>query len=176
MKKKINRIKENLTKEEINHYEQQVKNFSETQYWDKYRETEYLRDYSGRLAMKLAIHENLGLPYELSCTKKAQLKYGGTIEILVPGVGRIDLLTRFQGVDYMVEAKNIRDWKHAIGQILCYNHCFENGRHAYQPAIALLKQRYTRDVSIAKVLDMCYTYGITPFYLSRNGELERIEL
>lgn len=49
---------------------------------------------------------------------QSQLHYkvGGTREVATP-VGYIDLLND----TYIVEVKEARDWKHAVGQIICYD-------------------------------------------------------
>ena len=54
--------------------------------------------------------------------------YGGEREVYTP-VGRIDLLTD----EYIVEVKESKCWKHAIGQVLCYDQ-YKPGR---QKVIAL---------------------------------------
>lgn len=50
-----------------------------------------------------------------------QVKYGGNIEVLTD-VGKIDLLTNTD----IIEIKNAKLWKHALGQILAYSIYYPN--------------------------------------------------
>lgn len=83
----------------------------------------------------MKIYEYLSTIYNLGYVKESgyrdllQRKYGGLIEVPIPGVGRIDVLTP----DKIIEVKNINGWKHSLGQVLAYSTFYPN----HQPIIAL---------------------------------------
>lgn len=170
MKRKIKNLREKITHEDTLYYRNIVSNYSKQQKEKAWEETDYLRDYSGSLEDRLYLHENIGVPYEITCTSKACRIYGGRTEVNIENIGRIDLITKFEGVDYIIESKVLSSWKHALGQVLAYYHTFNAGKHKYLPAIALLKQNYC-DISLDTVKKVCNPLGVTVMTLSNKGEL-----
>lgn len=104
--------------------------------------TGHLRGDVGTLAERLAIcklqEQGFQQSNELYYCYLAHLKYGGQREVAIDYVGRIDLLLNLDGVNYMVEAKNWRGWKSALGQIIAYNASYNGGDHCYSMALALI--------------------------------------
>lgn len=66
------------------------------------------------------------------------LETNGEIEVHIPDVGYIDILTE----DSLIEVKSIRNWKHAVGQLLIYG--------SYYPDKKKILWTYGEDISTTK--------------------------
>ncbi|MDV3002504.1 MAG: hypothetical protein N5P05_004159 (plasmid) [Chroococcopsis gigantea SAG 12.99] len=79
-----------------------------------------------------------------------QTQLGGLTEVPTPA-GKIDLLTKTE----MIEVKNIKDWKNALGQILAYS--------AFYPKHEKRIHLFGRKADLKKLLDIesaCVGFGI----------------
>ncbi len=109
-----------------------------------------------RLDQYLSTLFNLAYAAEFAYRDMCQSKYGGEIEVPIPGVGRIDLLTS----DRVIEVKRESRWKSALGQILSYGEYYPN----HIPTLALTpdsKSRYDPE-TIEKI---CNKFGVEVMYL-----------
>lgn len=104
-----------------------------------------------RLDQYLSTLFNLAYSREYAYRDLCCSKFNGTPEVVIPGIGRVDVLT----ADKIIEVKDIRLWKGAIGQILVYSQFYPN----HQPTIALTpnpKNRY----EIGTIKQICEKLGI----------------
>lgn len=83
----------------------------------------------------MRIYEYLSTIYNLEYVKESgyrdmlNRKYGGLIEVPIPGIGRIDVLTP----DKIIEVKTVNLWKGGLGQLLVYAIFYPK----HQPVLAL---------------------------------------
>ncbi len=77
----------------------------------------------GQALSKVAYSYNSKNDREAIIQTKLHKKLGGQIEVETP-VGYIDLLTDSE----LIEIKHVDNWKHAVGQLICYGNYYDEHR------------------------------------------------
>lgn len=109
----------------------------------------------------MKVYEYLSTIYNLGYVKESGYRdmckrmYGGVTEVVVPGIGRIDVLT----ADRVIEVKNINLWKSGLGQVLCYTLFYPN--HQATLALTPCKTCY----KIEEIERICNLFNVDVIWL-----------
>ena len=115
-----------------------------------------LQEKTERLSEMMATLEPAVEGKERGVVDRLQLEIGGEREVACEG-GFVDLITE----DYVIEVKNIKSWKGALGQVLVYGNCFPNRKKV----VFLFYQ--TENITNEKeefIISNCEKYDVLVFF------------
>lgn len=127
-----------------------------SEWMEEWKSSEGNEDKFDIAVSELSKHKNdklIGEEKRIQLKLKQQL--GAKIEVKTP-VGNIDLLTS----EHIIEVKKFNQWKHALGQILCYSNYYPN----HKKQIYLYENESEKDLEIMK--SICKGFGVEVIYYS----------